>query len=116
MALSTSEVEKIGALVRADFAAPFAYLHGVFNSVIRSEAPWNEFASLASRHTHSLRFQPLEDVAVEVPRPIFAASAEARRLSAKDELLSRGNEAYWRMFPEHVPDDVEKRVEEELES
>ena len=38
MALSTSEVEKIGALVRADFAAPFAYLHGVFNSVIRSEA------------------------------------------------------------------------------
>ena len=113
MALSTSETEKIGSLVRADFAAPFAYLHGIFNSVIRSEAPWNEFASMANRHMHSLRFQSLEDAAVKVPPAIVTASAEARRLWARDELLSRGNEAYWRMFPEHVPDVVDKSVEEE---
>jgi hypothetical protein len=111
--LSTSEVDRIGALVRADFASPFAYLHGIFNSVIRSEAPWDEFANLAERHTHSLRFQPLDDVEVKVPRPIIKASAEARRLWARDEVLSRGNQGYSRMFSEEVPDDVDKRVEEE---
>jgi hypothetical protein len=41
------------------------------------------------------------------------ASVDARRLWVKDELASYGNKAYWRLFPDHVPDLVDKDEEEE---
>jgi hypothetical protein len=111
--LSADEEAKIGSLVRADFAAPFTYLHGIFDAVIKSKAPAQSFAALVQEHTHSLRFKPLDDVTATLPRPLVAASIDARRLWAKDELISHGNTAYWKMFPEYVPDAVDKGVEEE---
>jgi hypothetical protein len=111
--LGADEVEKIGSLVRADFAAPFTYLHGIFNAVFKSEKPLTSFAELVDRHTHSLRFRPLPDAEITLPRPLVTASVDARRLWVKDELASFGNKAYWRMFSEHVPDLVDKGVEEE---
>jgi hypothetical protein len=111
--LTPAEEGKIGGLARADFAAPFTYLLGIFNEVFRSEKPLAAFADLVDRHTHSLRFRPLPDPTITLPRALVTASVDARRLWVKDELASHGNKAYWRMFPDHVPDAVDKAVEEE---
>lgn len=112
--LTAAEAEKIGALVRADFAAPFTYLLNIFNAVFKAERPISVFERLVDEHTHSLRFQPRADATVTLPRSLVAASGEARRLWAKDALISHGNEAYWAMFPDHVPDFVDKSAEEEV--
>ena len=112
-ALSSTEAAKIGPLVRADFAVPFTYLHSIFEAVFHSDEPLTEFAGLPDRHTHSLRFQPLPESSIKVPPAIIKASPDALRLWAKDVLTSRGNDAYWRMFSEQMPDDVDKHGEEE---
>ncbi len=71
------------------------------------------FDELIDRHTHSLKFRPLSDTPIHLPRPLVTASVDARRLWVKDELASYGNKAYWRLFPDHVPDLVDKDEEEE---
>jgi hypothetical protein len=111
-ALSDVEQEKIGPLVRSDFAAPFTYLLGIFEKVYCSDAPLAAFEGLIDQHTHSLRFRPLPDESIHLPRPLVTASLDARRLWVKDELASHGNAAYWGLFAERVPDHVEKGVEE----
>lgn len=110
--LSSPETEKIGGLVRADLAAPFSYLHGVFNSVYGHDAPADAFAALADEHSHSLRFQRTADQAINLPRAIIA-NADARILWVKDQLASYGNSAYWKLFGEHVPQDVDKGLKDE---
>jgi hypothetical protein len=111
-ALSEMEMEKIGELMRADFAAPFSYLLGVFNSVYKDGAPAAAFAALAAEHTHSLRFHRLADAAIKLPRPIIT-NADARILWVKDQLSSYGNSAYWKLFGEHVPAVVDKGLIDE---
>jgi hypothetical protein len=110
--LSPSEEEMIGSLVRADFAAPFAYLHSIFEEVFKAENAPEVFAGLVDQHTHSLRFNPLEPMSISLPRPLVTASIDTRGLWVKDELASHGNTAYWHLFPEHVPEVVEKKAEE----
>jgi hypothetical protein len=112
-ALSEDELEKIGQLVRNDLAAPFTYLLTIFNSVFKSDEPLEAFERLVDRHTHSLRFHPLPSVAIKLPPPLQAATGEARWLWLKDELTNYGNQAYWGMFPEHVPELIDKLVEEQ---
>ena len=112
--LTAPEKAKIGSLVRADLAAPFTYLLGTYNTVFKSEDAPEVFTALVDTHTHSLRFRRLGDASIILPRPLVTASVDARRLWAKDELASHGNAAYWRMFPDHVPDAVDKGAEEEV--
>jgi hypothetical protein len=114
-ALSPVEREKIGSLVRADFAEPFTYLQSIFRSVFDADAPPQAFAALCDRHTHSLRFDSLSEKRISLPRPLVTAAAiDARKIWVKDQLLAAGNEAYWRMFPDYVPDVVEKSDGEEV--
>jgi hypothetical protein len=112
-ALSPDEEKKIGQLVRADLAAPFTYLLSIFDSVFKSDEPLKSFEQLVDRHTHSLRFHPLPNVSITLPRSLHAANSEARWLWLKDELTNYGNQAYWGMFSDHVPEVIDKLVQEE---
>jgi hypothetical protein len=113
-ALSPDEEKKIGQLLRADLAAPFTYLlNNIYNLVFKSDEPLKTFEQLLDRHTHSLRFEPLQSVPIKLPPPLQAAAGETRWLWLKDELLKFGNQAYWEMFPERVPEVIDKLVEEQ---
>jgi hypothetical protein len=113
-ALSPDEEKKIGQLVRADLAAPFTYLlNNIYNLVFKSDEPLKSFEQLLDRHTHSLRFEPLQNVPIKLPAPLQAATSEARWLWLKDELSKYGNEAYWGMFSDDLPEVIDKLVAEQ---
>jgi hypothetical protein len=66
------------------------------------------------RHKHSLRFNEVRVEKITLPRPLAMARGDALNLWVKDQLLGSGNQAYWSMFPEPVPDLVEKYDDERV--
>lgn len=112
--LTEEEASHIGSLIRARISAPFDFLSTIFDEIIRAPAPSSVFESLPDRHNLSLAFT-LEGAARSIPLPQPAKkSVEARRIWVRDELKSFGNEAYWKMFGEGDPVQVDKDSKEGL--
>lgn len=112
--LSENEASHIGGLIRARISAPFEFLSTIFDEVIGAPAPSSVFESLPDRHNLSLACT-LEGAARSIILPPPAKkSLEARRIWVRDELKSFGNEAYWKMFGEGDPVQVDKNSKEDL--
>jgi hypothetical protein len=110
--LSANELSCVGKLVRSEIASPFHYLSTIFEEVYNAKDPDAAFARLPDVHAYSLRFVPVENENVNVPRAVIA-NTEARRLWVKDELSGRGNKAFWTLLGEHVPDVIDKSLKDE---
>lgn len=111
--LTEEEACHVGALIRPRIATPFAYLSSIYDEVFDASSPGSVFETLPDRHNLSLAFT-LAGAARAVSLPLPAKrSVAARRSWAIDELQSAGNEAYWHMFGEGDPVEVEKAVKEQ---
>lgn len=112
--LTEDESSYVGALIRARISAPFDYLLTIFDEVIGAPKPSSVFESLQDRHSLSLAFS-LKGAAAPIALPQPAKmSIETRRIWVKDELKSFGNDAYWKLFGEGDPVQVEKDSKEGL--
>lgn len=111
--LTEEEACHVGTLIRPRIAAPFKYLNTIYDEVFKASSPGTVFETLPDRHSLSLAFT-LAGATRTIALPLPAKrSVAARRSWALDELQSTGNEAYWRMFGEGDPVEVEKVVKED---
>jgi hypothetical protein len=111
--LSVDEAFQVGELVRADISAPFNYLDPIFENVIHAPAPGEAFEALQDKYSLSLAFEMTEPArSITLPQAA-KISSEARGLWLKDTLHSHGTGAYWEMFGEAVPPEVDKDSKEQ---
>lgn len=112
--LSEDEAAHIGALIRERISAPFDYLSSTFDEVLAATDPSGVFESLPDRHSLSLSFTLKGATqSIVLPQPA-KKSIETRRVWVRDELKSFGNDAYWKMFSESDPVQVDKDSKEDL--
>ena len=111
--LTEEEASHIGTLIRPRISAPFDYLSTIYDEVFSAKAPASLFEALPDRHSLSIAFKLTGAArAIHLPQPAKKSFA-ARRSWALDELQSVGNDAYWRMFREGDPVEVDKGFKED---
>jgi hypothetical protein len=111
--ISAEEAALIGQLMRSELKSPYAHLLSVFRSVFDSERSRDAFSRLPTEHSHSLCFKPRLTIDVDVPRSV-RGNYDARRLWVKDELSAQNNRAYWDLFAEHMPQQIEKNEKDDV--
>jgi hypothetical protein len=111
--ISAEEAELIGQLMRSELKAPYAHLLSVFKSVYDDEWSRDAFSRLPTEHSYSLYFKERPAIDVDVPRSV-RGNDDARRLWVKDELSAQNNRAYWDLFAEHMPEQIEKNEKDDV--
>jgi hypothetical protein len=111
--ISAEEARLIGELMRSELKSPYAHLLSVFKSVFDDARSRDAFSRLPTEHSYSLCFKARPLVDVEVPRSV-RGNDDARRLWMKDELSAQNNRAYWDLFAEHMPEQIEKNEKDDV--
>jgi hypothetical protein len=112
--LSEDEVCHIGGLIRDRISTPFDYLLTIFDEVMGATDPSSVFELLPDQHSLSVAFTLKGGARPITLPPPAKRSIETRRIWVRDELKSFGNDAYWKMFGEGDPVQVEKESKEDL--
>jgi hypothetical protein len=93
--------------------SPYAYLLSVFRAVFDGERSRDAFSRLPTEHSHSLCFKARSTIDVDLPRSV-RGDHDALRLWVKDELSAENNRAYWDLFAEHMPQQIEKSEKDDV--